>query len=208
MIDKILKRSFIFSFVLHALIVFGIPRGCTMSKEAKQEQAKVEELKDSMENFAEEQGLPEALVEKVKEMMDRDFESFIARQEEEKIPKRTMITLVERGKYVPPEPKPECKAGKYVGVGFTYSSFLEDAPRVTEVAPGYAADKAGLKENDLIMGVVDHRDPTLVQGISIISDYPVVDTYIDMLIIRDGVSLRLTMTREEICYNKKESKND
>lgn len=206
--DKIFKRSAIISILLHVLVIAGLPRGCTLSGEAKQKHEQTEELKENFKENAKKQGLPEEMVDKMLEHLDREFSEFIAKQEKEEIQVQTKIKLVKRGPYVPPKPKPECESGKYIGVGFSYSDFLRDAPEVVEIAPGYAADRAGLKLGDVITGIIDHRNPTIVGGIDIISDYPKVNTYVDMLIIRNGIPLRLTMAREEVCYKKKEKKND
>jgi C-terminal processing protease CtpA/Prc len=93
----------------------------------------------------------------------------------------------------------ECGKDFYYGVGvqFDYND------TILEVGQGYAADRAGLKKGDKVLGYVDHANPKVfVEGINFRGTEGV---GIDIYVIRNGEKLKFSMVREKICYNKKDT---
>jgi C-terminal processing protease CtpA/Prc len=90
----------------------------------------------------------------------------------------------------------DSKNETYEGMGIVHS--WEGV--VKKVAEGYAADKAGIMVNDVILGFFEHSDPDrFVEGVELRGKS---GTSVDVIVKRNGEIIRLTMTREKICYEQ------
>jgi C-terminal processing protease CtpA/Prc len=92
----------------------------------------------------------------------------------------------------------ECNGDSYEGIGIGHDGLFN---MVTEVPEGYPAHRAGVMVGDTIVGFYDHLEinkfvrSTNVRGAS--------GTKLDLVVERDGKEIRMTITREKICYTVK-----
>lgn len=136
---------------------------------------------------------------------DDQFDSFINKPEKRKSISKIKIHFEDVGDKQADEEEAEevkesskeCGSDFYIGVGvqFDYDN------TILNVAQGYAADRAGIKEGDKVLGYTDHATPYVyVEGINFRGTEGV---GIDVYVMRNGEKLKFTMIREKICYNKK-----
>jgi hypothetical protein len=134
---------------------------------------------------------------------DEAFDSFIKKQEENKNVTKIKVVFENSGQDETgeqdkaEEEQTKCDGSEYEGVGVSFRDFVI----IDYVAEGYAADKAGIKSNDEVLGYIDHDTPDKFEkGVDFRGT---AGKGIDIFIKRDGKVIKFTMVREKICYRRK-----
>jgi C-terminal processing protease CtpA/Prc len=140
----------------------------------------------------------------ISQILDSDFKNFIEKQQKgAKSSVRVRLTNKKQNLRYQKDLEKKSKmsnCGKdfYGGVGITHSGFF--SPVVSEVAKGYAADRAGVKIGDVILGFFEHSDLTkFIEGPTIKGKE---GTGIDLYVKRNEKVIKFSIVREKICYEK------
>lgn len=185
---------FIFSLLLHSLILLKLPNSCNIESEAtKAKRESTNKLKEQVEDL----DLNKENSDKLKEFFDNDFKEFIAKQKEPKKPIRVKLKI---GANLPKPSEPIKCDNYYIGLGFTHGSLDLDGEgnEVLQVAPDYPAYNAGLRVGDKVLGVLIKDKLHHVRVIKQQKE----GTYLALLVKRDEDIIKLRMKVSKICYEK------
>lgn len=181
----------ILTLIIHILVSYTLKGGKRSESQGAKGKGSVEKSSLSKEDK-----------KAIAKILDEDFKDFIAKQKEGKIGKLKVKISGDIPTYKKSEQssddsvKDKCEEDSYVGVGIRHYNW----GIVSDVAKGYAADRAGVKIGDEIMGFFEHSNPSkFIEGVEIRGK---VGTGVDLYIKRDGKMIRLSMIREKICYSK------
>lgn len=176
---KIASYSFLASIIIHALILFGPFLGS----------------KDATPN----KEPPKPKKQQIRVILHKEF---IPKEEKKKVIKRKTVKIARKKVPKPQNKSLKCKDGRrYIGVGFTHRGLGIGYDEVIEVAPGYAADRAGLQVGDVVIGIIDLNIGYDLQPLYRLKNGKK-GTPVTLVIERMGIRMEIDMVREEVCTKK------